>query len=101
METVLNRPRITSPAWMRRASCIVGIRLGIMQPDDWYPEWGQKNSPRSQLAVRVCQACPVRRKCLEYALASDERWGIWGGMNNDEITRLRRKRAQKVDPAGS
>ena len=41
-------------------------------------------------AKAVCQACQVREDCLEYALANDERFGIWGGMSERERRRLRR-----------
>ncbi len=32
----------------------------------------------------------VRAECLEYALAHDERFGIWGGLSERERRRLRR-----------
>ncbi len=28
--------------------------------------------------------CEVRHECLEYALAHDERFGIWGGLSERE-----------------
>jgi WhiB family transcriptional regulator, redox-sensing transcriptional regulator len=33
--------------------------------------------------------CPVRAGCLEYALANDERFGIWGGLSERERRRLK------------
>jgi len=47
-------------------------------PDAWFPEPGG-TAPRT--AVRVCVTCPVRRMCLAWALAFDERHGTWGGMS--------------------
>lgn len=98
--------QVTTPAWMRRALCLTGIRLGLMKPDDWYPDWGQKTSPRTQLAIRVCQACPVRRQCLAWAVATGEQHGIWGGKMYDELTRIRNERkktavavAEPAEPA--
>ncbi|ONK24265.1 hypothetical protein BLX87_06150, partial [Bacillus sp. VT-16-64] len=35
--------------------------------------------------------CPVSTACLDYALAKDERFGIWGGMSERERRRLRRQ----------
>lgn len=32
-----------------------------------------------QLAQRCCGGCPARQECLDYALAADEPWGVWGG----------------------
>lgn len=38
-------------------------------------------------AKSVCYLCPVRRECLEYALAAGERWGVWGGLTTPERDR--------------
>lgn len=35
-------------------------------------------------AKSVCARCPVRDDCLDHAIATDERWGIWGGMTPTE-----------------
>jgi transcription factor WhiB len=32
-------------------------------------------------AAAICRGCPVRRQCLEQAIANGEVWGIWGGAN--------------------
>ena len=41
-------------------------------------------------AKRICLGCEVRDACLEYALANDERFGIWGGLSERERRRLKR-----------
>ena len=41
----------------------------------------------------MCEACTVKDACLEYAMANDERFGIWGGLSERERRRLRRARA--------
>jgi WhiB family transcriptional regulator, redox-sensing transcriptional regulator len=43
-------------------------------------------------AKLVCAGCPVRARCLEYALETGQE-GIWGGMTEDERRSL--KRAQQ------
>lgn len=43
-------------------------------------------------AKRVCAMCPVRDQCLEYALANDERHGIWGGLAAHERQAILRRR---------
>ena len=55
-------------------------------PEAFFPEKG--GSTRE--AKRVCSGCEVRAECLEYALAKDERFGIWGGLSERERRRLRR-----------
>lgn len=67
-------------AWQDRALC------AQTDPEAFFPEKG--GSTRE--AKRVCASCEVRAECLEYALANDERFGIWGGMSERERRRLRR-----------
>ena len=42
-------------------------------------------------AKKVCTECEVKVECLEYALANDERFGIWGGLSERERRKLRRR----------
>lgn len=57
-------------------------------PDAFFPEKG--GSTRE--AKQVCEGCIVRTQCLEYALANDERFGIWGGTSEQQRRKLRRER---------
>ena len=41
-------------------------------------------------AKKVCLSCDVRGECLDYALAHDERFGIWGGLSERERRRLKK-----------
>lgn len=56
-------------------------------PELFFPEPG--SSTRD--AKRLCAACEGRDACLEYALANDERFGVWGGLSEQERHRLRRQ----------
>jgi WhiB family redox-sensing transcriptional regulator len=69
------------PGWQRRAAC---RRPGV-DPDGFYPDKGGTTRP----AKRICAGCPVKAECLAYALANDERFGIWGGLSERERRRLR------------
>ena len=68
------------PEWQERALC------AQTDPEAFFPEKG--GSTRE--AKRICSGCDVRAECLEYALAHDERFGIWGGLSERERRRLRR-----------
>jgi len=57
-------------------------------PEAFFPEKG--GSTRD--AKKICTTCEVKAQCLEYALANDERFGIWGGLSERERRRLRRAR---------
>ncbi|MBS9534884.1 WhiB family transcriptional regulator [Mycobacterium sp. M1] len=70
----------TNEQWQERALC------AQTDPEAFFPEKG--GSTRE--AKKICQRCPVRAECLEYALAHDERFGIWGGLSERERRRLKR-----------
>jgi len=36
----------------------------------------------------ICTRCPVRVKCLEFALATQQAYGIWGGTSEEERRRI-------------
>lgn len=57
---------------------------------------GQGESTRE--AKAVCVDCPVRQACLEYAIANNERFGIWGGLSRRERERLVTHRQGAVRP---
>ena len=52
-------------------------------------------------AKRVCRGCEVRAECLEYALANDERFGIWGGLSERERRRLKQAAGDAAQSGGS
>ena len=56
-------------------------------PEAFFPEKG--GSTRD--AKKICASCEVRAQCLEYALANDERFGIWGGLSERERRKLRKR----------
>lgn len=70
------------PSWTALAAC------AGTDPEAFFPEKG--GSTRE--AKRVCAGCPVRVECLEYALATGQRFGVWGGMSERELRRERRRR---------
>ncbi|WP_414647830.1 WhiB family transcriptional regulator [Cellulomonas sp.] len=67
--------------WQERALC------AQTDPEAFFPEKG--GSTRE--AKKVCTGCDVRSECLEYALAHDERFGIWGGLSERERRKLKRR----------
>jgi WhiB family redox-sensing transcriptional regulator len=42
-------------------------------------------------AKAVCRACDVQQQCLDYALATNQDSGIWGGTSEEERRTLRRQ----------
>ena len=67
--------------WQERALC------AQTDPEAFFPEKG--GSTRD--AKRICAGCDVKQQCLEYALANDERFGIWGGLSERERRKLKKR----------
>lgn len=69
------------PEWMRAAACkTVGASL-FFATDGGITD-----------AKKVCEGCPVKETCLEYALSHNEQHGVWGGTSERERRRIRRNR---------
>lgn len=47
---------------------------------------------QTERAKAVCQYCPVITDCLEWAVATRQEAGVWGGLTDDERRTLRRTR---------
>ena len=43
-----------------------------------------------ETARRICAACAVNDECLEFALATNQEAGIWGGTTEEERRKLRK-----------
>jgi WhiB family redox-sensing transcriptional regulator len=70
---------VSLPGWQRRAACRgTGTDL-----------WFATDTEALEGARAVCGACPVRRDCLAYALASHKLVGIWAGTDERERRRMR------------
>lgn len=62
---------------------------GQVDPDLFFPEkGGSVKEPKL-----LCAVCPVRVQCLDWALAHGIRHGVWGGLSQQERTRLRNQAA--------
>jgi WhiB family redox-sensing transcriptional regulator len=58
-------------------------------PDAFYPE--DDEDPCDE-AKAICSICPVRETCLEHAITTREKIGVWGGYTARERRRLIRQR---------
>ncbi|WP_228973795.1 WhiB family transcriptional regulator [Streptomyces sp. DH12] len=68
-------------SWQETALC---AQTG---PELFFPEPGSS----TREAKMLCGICEGREACLEYALAHDERFGVWGGLSEQERYALRRR----------
>ena len=72
---------------------LAGAACAEVDPELWFPEKGGSNRE----AKRICATCEVRLVCLEYALAHDERFGVWGGLTDMERREFTRKQRLRVE----
>jgi WhiB family redox-sensing transcriptional regulator len=74
-------------SWIPQAAC-----RGADQ-SDFFPS---KKGESAKRAKKVCQGCPVRLDCLDYALRHRLFDGVWGGCGERERRTLARKRGLAV-----
>lgn len=109
-EYVHNRTPLTLPEDILEPEPIVGMAdMGFMEdglcrqtdPDVFFPD--PENQYRSSKeAKKICQRCPVREECLEYAVTAkivsvhgyDLGYvtGVWGGTTNKQRAKIRTER---------
>jgi WhiB family transcriptional regulator, redox-sensing transcriptional regulator len=83
-----------STRWQHRAACRGEDSTYFFAPN-YFERRAEKNA-REAVAKAICVRCPVRVECLEYALATRENHGIWGGLNEMERRAILRERAREA-----
>jgi WhiB family redox-sensing transcriptional regulator len=73
--------------WMERAAC------AHFPTDRFFPSEAESSAD----AVAVCEGCPVRLECLDYALRHRLVHGVWGATT--EVERKRMLRSLPTKPA--
>jgi len=68
--------------WRQLGACR-GLDASVFYPDE---------DDDAEVAKQVCEECGVRVACLEYALNSREKAGVWGGATERERRRIIRQR---------
>lgn len=70
--------------WMERASC-KGLSTDIFFFDRGDP------APQIKRAKAVCSTCPVKGKCLKFAINNRIYYGYWGDMTSEARKEYARK----------
>jgi WhiB family transcriptional regulator, redox-sensing transcriptional regulator len=73
-------------SWRDQALC-----RGV-DPDIFHPSEDDDGTE----AKAICAQCPVREACLEYALTTREKEGVWGGLTARERRRVLRQRRKSA-----
>jgi WhiB family redox-sensing transcriptional regulator len=77
--------------WVHRARCVTE------DPELFFPI-GNSGPAAVQIeeARAVCMRCEVRAQCLEWAMATNQDAGVWGGTSEDERRALKRARKREA-----
>jgi WhiB family transcriptional regulator, redox-sensing transcriptional regulator len=76
---VATTPRRASIEWRVSAAC------RFAEPELFFPvSAAGRSAAETERAKSVCARCPVRRECLQFALATRQAYGVWGGMSEEE-----------------
>ena len=67
--------------WQDRAAC-----FGI-EPDLFFPV----SEDEAGAALAFCGGCRIREECLAWALKNGERYGVWGGLTEQQRRRVQRQ----------
>ena len=79
-----------TPDWRAEGACRTA------DPDLFFPvAVGAAASPQVTRALRICDGCPVRQACLDFAMRTREPAGIWGGTTPEERIRVLRARHRR------
>lgn len=71
--------------WMKKGLCVYA------DPKIFFPKYDAPSTTEAPKAI--CNRCPVRGECLEWALNHDEE-GVWGGTNEADRRALKRRKSR-------
>ena len=91
--------RSVAPQWFsddpnKTAKCV--MFPASKEYDPWYDDDEEDN--HTEDAKAICNGtfdgreCPLKELCLVFAMANNERYGVWGGMTSEERAKLRKER---------
>lgn len=74
--------RLSDFDWQRNAVCAEPKHSDKME--SFFAETYDERAP----ARALCVGCLVRRECLKWALEGKHIWGVWGGLDEQDIRRV-------------
>lgn len=94
----LSRTAFKTPdwTWQDSAECR-GENLALFFGPDG--ERQPERELREEIAKEICGWCPVRTQCLDYAVSRPEKYGVYGGLNEEERAAERRRRQRRANAA--
>jgi WhiB family redox-sensing transcriptional regulator len=78
--------------WQEKEAPCLGLTIIFFGEES---ETTAQKDARIKRAKDLCQECPMSDPCLEYALVTQQPYGIWGGKTSTERRSLIRRRARQ------
>lgn len=85
--TAMSAPDPTE--WADRAAC------GDADPDLFF----STDDEQQQIALQMCEGCPVREPCLRFAVLDGQMHGVWGGVLEPRRRQMIRDRRRALREA--
>jgi WhiB family redox-sensing transcriptional regulator len=89
---ILKQDDLGRPVWQQFGACRLPDNATPEQVHQWLNTFFPERGSSTKEAKAVCELCPVRQKCLDYALMNGEKFGIWGGTSERERRKIRKDR---------
>lgn len=105
---LMHRLKVQRPDFGSGAACF-GLDTNLFYPEltddkahqlrvvDPYVDESESIIGHTNYVMRVCEGCPFRDPCREWAVATGEH-GVWGGTSQNDRKRIRFERRQMVAP---
>jgi len=80
-------PSTAEAAWLELQAGLDEVGTVPCQESDaaaWWPDKRDLASAATHRAIAACRRCPLQDPCSEYAIAADERFGVWGATTPNE-----------------
>lgn len=68
-----------------------------VDPDFFFPDSKREYQARLPLLQSICNQCPHKSECAEFAIDEDITDGFWGGLTPDQRERISRSRGVHFD----
>lgn len=76
--------------WRERALCAAPGT----DPSLWFPRHNDRVTAAK--AQAICARCPVRQQCLDFAVDTPPDGGVWAGLTQRQLLKIRAQRGRQV-----
>lgn len=90
----LSGPGIRQGDWANKPGCF-DQPIELFYPPDIKAGVPSDRPEDYAVAKSLCDRCGVKAECLDYAILTAEKWGMWGGLTPKERAAEKRRRERR------